>query len=256
MNKLFYVLCIFVFFVFSCLSSGEKKQTQEPSKPAPKTAEQKAVKEDVMKRTMEHYNNRKESFKKENEEIKAGNDPEWKEQIVMLGDSITEGFELKKYFPEHPFVNRGIVSDHIKWLDNKGLVDRITPDVLAPNPSNIFILIGVNEINDDPAAIDTYLTNYKELIISLKKNYPKAQIWLQSALPTSGKYAKLNPAINQFNNKLSILAEGAGALYINLHSIMAANGELKAEYSRDGVHITDAAYAEWAKVIKRELNLR
>src|SRR4051794_15592080 len=40
----------------------------------------------------------------------AGLDPKQR-NIVFLGDSLTQGFKLKSYFPDLPVLNRGIVSD-------------------------------------------------------------------------------------------------------------------------------------------------
>jgi hypothetical protein len=51
------------------------------------------------------------------------------------------------------------------------------------------------------------------------------------------------------------LAEDTGTVFIDLNTVLNLNGALKPEYPAEGLHITNAAYAVWAKVIKRELHL-
>ncbi len=49
-----------------------------------------------------HYFMRVNQFETENEQLK---------NVVLVGDSITEGFDIKKYFPGRRFLNRGIGGD-------------------------------------------------------------------------------------------------------------------------------------------------
>lgn len=269
------VFAVAVIFIISCASlkinkaagdskaevkkSEESKSADEGNKNLTDDEKAKRDKEERRKAAIEqakkHYNERIEIFKVENEKIKKSSDKNWKSQIVMLGDSLTEGFNLEKAFPGRPFVNRGIVSDHIKWLDEKGLLYRITPDVLAPNPSHIFILIGVNELGDSTDNIDEYIQNYSDLLKELRIKYPKTRLAVESLLPARGKYAKLNPAINEFNLKLKALAQNQNIMYIELNSLMKdANGDLKEEFTRDGLHLKEDAYKIWANVILEKID--
>src|SRR5687767_145694 len=51
-----------------------------------------------------HWQNRVKAFKEQNENLM---------HVVLLGDSITEGFETAKYFPGRRILNRGIGADVI-----------------------------------------------------------------------------------------------------------------------------------------------
>src|SRR5258707_13450426 len=64
-----------------------------------------------------HWQNRVRPFKEEN--------LEW-QHVVLLGDSITEGFEVSKYFPGRRALNRGIGVDVI----GKGMPSDDPGDVL------------------------------------------------------------------------------------------------------------------------------
>src|SRR5438045_3090689 len=69
-----------------------------------------------------------------------------KRYIVFLGDSLTQGFRLKTYFPDLPVLNRGIVSDGVcdfpeGRLHWRGVTHRLDECVYNCRPSHLFFLI-------------------------------------------------------------------------------------------------------------------
>jgi lysophospholipase L1-like esterase len=55
-----------------------------------------------------------------------------------------------------------------------------------------------------------------------------------------------------FNKRLQKLAKEFGYDYIDLHSLMAdERGELKAEFTADGLHLNEAAYDVWLGEVER-----
>src|SRR3954463_41452 len=64
--------------------------------------------------------------------------------VVLLGDSITEGFNVEKYFPDRHVLNRGIGADIIgnklPESDNRGILRRMDESVFDCNPSDVFLL--------------------------------------------------------------------------------------------------------------------
>jgi lysophospholipase L1-like esterase len=208
----------------------------------------------------DHYHNRIAYFKKENIEIdiKSNKEQKWAKQIVLLGDSLTEGFNIKKFFPDLPVVNRGIVSDHTVWGGTKyegmGVLYRITPLLLAPNPSHIFLLIGTNDVG---GSLDVCEKNYREILKMLKENFPEAKVVIQTLPPTRGRYARLNDAIREFNERLKNLAKEFKLDLIDLHSLFVdENGELKENFTRDGLHLTEPAYEIWKTEIEKVLKMK
>ena len=75
------------------------------------------------------------------------------DKILFLGDSITERYNFKKYFPNHKIINSGVggnlTTDILDDLDNR---------VFIYKPDKVFILIGINDI------IYTELTNKENYI--------------------------------------------------------------------------------------------
>src|ERR1700749_54671 len=65
--------------------------------------------------------------------------------VVLLGDSITEGFNVGKNFPDRHVLNRGIGADVIgnklPESDHLGILRRMDESVFDCNPSDIFLMI-------------------------------------------------------------------------------------------------------------------
>ena len=91
-----------------------------------------------------YYNGKIEIFEKENEEFK-GTDVD----VVFLGDSLTDGYDVKRFYPEYTVLNRGISGDTTVWLE-----ERLDVSLYAIQPKVAVMLIGANNIS-------TMLENYE-----------------------------------------------------------------------------------------------
>jgi len=219
-------LCIGVIFFAPVAKAKEKKKEENP----------------VVSKWVKHYYNRVDQFKKENASLK---------NIVLLGDSLTEGFDVKKYFPDHRVLNRGIVADHV-GTGERGVLKRLDSSVFDCNPSHVFLLIGVNDLGDDnsPEAVLKISECYKKICEKILKKEPEVKLVLQACLPTGRKYARLNDSITELNKNIKKIAGELGLEYIDLHKLMRdENGELKEEYTREGLHLKPEAYEVWRKAL-------
>lgn len=195
------------------------------------------------------WQDRVRAFKEEN--------LEW-QHVVLLGDSITEGFDVAKYFPGRRVLNRGIGADvignNMPSDDPRGLLQRLDASVFECSPSGLFILIGINDLGMG-RSVDTMEAGYREMLKRLRAKRPDLKIFLQSVLPTRGNYAKHNPSVVAFNDRLRKLASEHACSYLDLHSLMCdAEGQLKAEFTRDGLHLTEPAYLVWRQELLKALN--
>jgi len=202
---------------------------------------------------IEHYNSRVEQFKAENAAL-----PEGRKNIVFVGDSLTEGFPLEKYFPGRPVLNRGIISDGIGF-DERGVLGRMDSSIFDCNPKVIFLTIGVNDLPHDWVTVEECIEGYRAIVEQIQERLPEVKLVLQTLAPTGepyGKRAYLNPRIEEFNQHLLALAREKGLPVIDLHALYRdEKGELPAQYHRgDGLHLTPEAYALWAEKIKGQLD--
>ena len=65
------------------------------------------------------------------------------ENIVFFGDSITNKYKVEEFFPNNHVINSGISGD-----GSEDLLKRMD-DVYKYNPSKVFLLIGINDLNHD-----------------------------------------------------------------------------------------------------------
>ena len=62
-------------------------------------------------------------------------------RVVFMGDSITDGWRLNEYFPDKPYVNRGISGQVTQQM-----VVRMFQDVIDLKPGAMIVLAGTNDI--------------------------------------------------------------------------------------------------------------
>jgi len=83
---------------------------------------------------------------------------------------------------------------------------------------------------------------------------PSAQLHLQAVLPTRGRFAHLNPLVQDLNIFICQLAAREKCDFVDLWSVMAdENGQLRAEYTRDGLHLLAPAYERWTAILEERV---
>jgi lysophospholipase L1-like esterase len=195
-----------------------------------------------------HYANRVHSFQEQNLML---------QNVVLVGDSITEGFDVTKYFPGRRILNRGIGADVIGNAlpedDKRGLLKRLGESIFHCSATDAFILIGINDLGDNHTP-EVMEAGYRDLLQQIKARTPTLRVRVQSVLPTRDRFAKHNANVLDFNARLKEMAAEFAYDYIDLHSLMADDkGELKKEFTADGLHLNDAAYKTWQAEINRVL---
>lgn len=167
--------------------------------------------------------------------------------VVFIGDSLTERFQLEKYFGKG-FVNRGIGGDHAD-----GLYERRDLLCLDKDPKALFFMVGINDL----------LFNYKrdeipfhlsKILAYAKDKAPQAKLFVQSICPVKNWDTTSPAEIQKINAEIKELAESVGATYIDIFSLFADDlGNMKEEFTIDGVHLSESAYDLWASEIKKYL---
>lgn len=195
-----------------------------------------------------HYENRVKSFREQNRVY---------QNVILLGDSITEGFEVDRYFPGRRVLNRGIGADvignNLPETDKRGVLKRLDESVFSCAPAALFILIGINDLGQghSPEVIEA---GYREMLQAIRKREPALKIYVQSVLPTRGNFTKHKENVLDVNRRIKALAAEFQCEYVDLHSLMADdNGDLKAEFTGDGLHLTEEAYQVWRKVVEEKV---
>ncbi len=184
----------------------------------------------------------------ENAKLQA--QPVEKGRVVFIGDAITEPWDLAKFFPGKPYLNRGIPGQTTPQM-----LVRFYPDVINLHPAAVVILGGVNDIagNTGPETAEMIEDNIRAMSQVARANGIK--VILGSILPvsdyTAHKQTEKHPLadIVKLNNWLRSYAAEIHAELADYYSVTVdSKGMLKEGYSEDGAHANDRSYSAMAPV--------
>lgn len=166
-------------------------------------------------------------------------------ETVFLGDSLTDLCHLDRCYPDGgTLYNRGINGDTVT-----GVNERLESTVLPLNPGRLVLLIGINDLIGGKAE-EALFSDYRALLGQIGTLLPETALFVQSLYPVSGKYAELNQAIVTFNEKLRALCAEQEIPYIDVHAALKdKDGQMKEEYTTDGLHCTAAGYRVIAPIV-------
>ncbi len=172
-----------------------------------------------------------------------------KEDIIFLGNSITDGGEWSELLNDLHIKNRGISGDITAGVINR--LDEIT----NRKPSKIFLLIGVNDLARN-ISTDSVVKNMLLIAAYIRQQSPATKLYVQSILPVNDVYGKFSTHTNKgeqikiINTQLKDQAQDYGYTYINLYSTFVdKNGKLKSNLTNDGLHLKGEAYLTWKHII-------
>jgi len=172
-----------------------------------------------------HYADRVSLFKEENKHLSNVD-------ISFVGDSLTEGYDVKTFYPTYNVVNRGIGGD-----TTFGVESRLDSSVYDVNPKIVSLLIGANNF-------DTMLENYENIVTKIRINLPSTKLVLCSLTSMTGNWGRNNKKAKNNNIEIQKIAERNGCTFVDLYSPLLdpETNQLKEEYSLDGGHLKSAGY--------------
>ena len=175
--------------------------------------------------------------------------PDEKNEIIFLGNSITDIGEWTEIWHNIKVKNRGISGDN-----TFGVLARLD-EVLSSKPAKIFIMIGINDLakaTPDSIIVD----NYKKIIARVKKESPKTKLYVESILPTNNDFVEFKNHQNKMehiqfvNKKLQEICVAEKLFYVDLcNSFLNEQGKLDKKYTNDGLHINGYGYMKWKEVL-------
>ena len=188
---------------------------------------QKREREQLKKAVQEYYDAKLVMYENENERY-----DDYEVDVAFLGDSLTDGYDIAKYYPQYLALNRGIGGETTFGLEN-----RLKVSVYDLKPKIIVMLIGANNF-------DTMFDNYENILRGFKENLPNTKVVLLSLTSMGGEWGKNNQKAAYNNVKIKLLSEKYGYEFVDLYSPLfnLATGEIYAEYTTDGGHLTPAGY--------------
>ncbi len=172
-----------------------------------------------------------------------------KDDVVFIGDSITEGCDWNELFHDIRIKNRGIGGD-----TTQDIYERLD-HILAYHPTKVFIMIGILDLGNNKI-LSKLIRNYKKIFDRISKESPDTKVYVQSILPVNNDIntyeRRKNTEIIKANKQIEILAAEYGATYIDLFPcFLSANNMLDEKYTNDGLHLTGKGYLLWKSQIEQ-----
>lgn len=188
-----------------------------------------------------------ERFKRLNPYVKPG-------QILFVGSSLMEQFPIYEFLQDfdlpYTIYNRGIGGYTTQeLLENMGVC------IYALKPAYIFINIGTNDLNGPDYRQEELMERYAQILQGIREHLPEAKLFLLAYYPVNtvvGDQIPYMKAIMEYrtnartkaaNEAVCELAKRFGARFLDLNGpLYDEQGELKAEYTIEGMHMYANGY--------------
>lgn len=180
--------------------------------------------------------------------------PAPRQSVVFAGDSLTARCDLERYYPDYDCTNCGLDGDTVA-----GVAARLD-EICLGSPDALVLLIGTNNIIGLSALPEPLCGDIAALLDDIASRLPSTRLLVQSLYPTNDSVGlpvswTANDRIAQTNELLEKLCGERGIVYIDVHPLLCGDeGGLRAEYTLDGVHLSDAGYAVACDAVNRALN--
>ena len=156
-----------------------------------------------------------------------------KGQILFTGSSLMEQFPINELLMTEKMdciiYNRGVGG-----FTTDDMLENMDVQVFDTEPSKIFINIGTNDISNPSISFEEALThtitNYEKILVQIKEKLPMFKNRNNTNIPIA-------------NEEVKKLADKFGYTYIDVNNgLTDVNGNLKEEYTIEGVHMYANAY--------------
>lgn len=167
-----------------------------------------------------------------------------KEKIVFAGDSITDFYDLGQYYQ---YDNKILVNSGVSGYKTTNIIKKFKNLIEQHQADKLFLMIGTNDLGGGTDR-DEVISNIKNIIEMTKSQSPDTKIYLESIYPVnlskrSKNEKRNNEDIRYINIQLKKYCEENDITYLEVYSLLAdSNGELKDEYTEDGLHLNNAGY--------------
>lgn len=232
-----------VLFGINIKNMSQKETIKKQNK-----SKEKIVEKEVIKETQKEENNQENNDNKKKLDYR-------KENIVFYGDSITDYYNLRKFYPGIPVVNSGTAG-----FQTQDLINLVEERVYVYNPTKVFLMIGTNDIEFTDLSDEELVDNIKEIINLIRDKRKKTKIYVESIYPVNNTddekvdkemvKSRSNDRIKKINKLIKEMCKKEKVTYIDIYDLLTdEDGNLKLDYTHEGLHINDNGY----EVITNEL---
>lgn len=185
--------------------------------------------------------------------VKTASDINKYENIVFLGDSITDFYPIDDIFVDLSIINSGV-----SGYKTQDILDNMNDMVYKYNPTSVYLLIGTNDLlGDDEEEVENVKEKTKEIVDEIHKNRKKTNIYIESIYPINRRLnlssvkERYNEEIMEVNDYLKEYCEEKSYLtYIDVYKyLIDGDGNFSKIYTEDGLHPNELGYARISQVL-------
>lgn len=195
-----------------------------------------------------------ERYAKMNETAKKG-------CVLFAGSSLMEMFPIEQ-FAEEDGLDVTVYNRGVGGFVTDELINSINTCIIDLAPSKLFINIGTNDLSVASRSIESIMANYEHILTETLKHVPNVKIYLMAYYPVNYAAAseemkpclkiRSNEKIGRANNAVKTLAQKLGLEYIDVSDpLKDENGDLKAEFTIEGMHIKEEGYRAIYPLVKK-----
>lgn len=176
-----------------------------------------------------------------------------KGQIVFVGSSLMEQFPIYEFLLDfqlpYTIYNRGVGG-----FTTDEFYAALEDCVFALEPAHLFLNIGTNDLNGPEYRLSRLLDNYEKILQAIRGRLPATRLYLMAYYPVNPAVATIphmqeifrhrtNARIREASEGVRALAARYGARFLDCNAgLTDADGNLKAEYSIEGMHMYANGY--------------
>lgn len=180
-------------------------------------------------------------------------------RTALKGQTVFTGSSLMEMFPIEPWIKE--LGESAPVVYNRGVGGYQTEDLLLIldacvfdlEPAKVFINIGTNDLGVPERTVEEMIGNYDRILTQIENRLPGVKIYLMAYYPVNFQAAaeevkpllqiRSNEKVALANEQVKALAKRHGQRYIDVSApLKDADGNLKAEYTVEGLHIKPEGY--------------
>jgi len=184
------------------------------------------------------------------------------DDAIFFGDSISTGIPLYRVMPNAQVVAytgvnlRTILEDKVVDIDEAERATLLEAARQYGDKGKVYILLGGNNLYLDK---ELFIQAYREFVLAVREQYPKAVIYLQSMTPVteSDKCKEMYPDVTnekleEYNQAIYQLSSELGVYFVDTAAaLMDSGGKLPDTASPvDGMHFSAEYYRKWFGYLK------
>lgn len=212
----------------------------------PKMIEASEIEKIFLERSRQEKQEKLARFRRLNRFVRKG-------QIVFAGSSLMEQFPIYEFLLDfrlpYTIYNRGVGG-----FTTTEFYDALEDCVFALEPAHLFLNIGTNDLNSPDYKQEPLLANYEKILQAIQTRLPQVKLYLLAYYPVNPTVATIpymqevfrhrtNARIREASAGVQALAARFGAQFLDCNAgLTDANGDLKAEYTVEGMHMYADGY--------------